>query len=100
MQWISWYQPTDDHRPINYPPTEKVLAWWKTGESDKGSTLVALVDVDTEISAQESILGNWPEVKDWRFCEEKNDKIFGSRYPVQDWMIERGCSNLVIDPVR
>lgn len=32
-------------------------------------------------------------LENWRFCDDKETKVFGSRFPVQDWMIERGCSN-------
>lgn len=94
MKWISWYQPTDDHRPVNYPPTEKVLAWWCTGHSAAhGATLVALIDVHNQEQAEHHVKLNWPEAEKWRFCVDKNDKVFGDRLPVQDWMIERGCSN-------
>ncbi|HHN9180003.1 TPA: hypothetical protein ACP63B_002856 [Escherichia coli] len=93
MKWISWYQPTADYRPNQYPPTIGVLAWWKTGEGDKGMTLVALVDAETEEAAKEHIRLNWPEASEWRFCEDKTDKTFSCRYPVQDWMVARGCSN-------
>lgn len=97
MKWISWHQPTDDYRPTQFPPTTGVLAWWKTGDSEKGATLVALVDAVTDEAAQEHVRRNWPEAGEWRFCEEKANKTFSSRFPVQDWMIERGCSNLRSD---
>lgn len=93
MKWISWFQPTEDYRPVKYPPTAEVLAWWKTGESDTHSTLVALVDAESEEKAKEHVLLNWPEVAEWRFCEDKEDKVFSVRFPVQDWMVARGCSN-------
>jgi len=93
MKWISWYQPTEDYRPTQYPPTEGILAWWKTGESDRGATLVALIDAETEDAAKGHIHLNWPEASEWRFCEDRADKTFSSRYPVQDWMVARGCSN-------
>lgn len=93
MKWISWYQPTDDHRPVNYPPTEKVLAWWCTGHSAAhGATLVALVDVDNQEQAEHHIKFNWPEAEKWRFCIDKDDKVFGDRFPLKDWMVDRGCS--------
>ena len=93
MKWISWYQPTEDSRPLQYPPTESILAWWETGTSDKGAVLVALVDAETEESAKEHVQLNWPEANEWRFCEEKADKTFTDRFPVSDWMVARGCSN-------
>lgn len=92
MKWISWLQTTEDYRPVNYPPTEKVLAWWCTGHTERGATLVALIDVDDQEQAQHHVKLNWPEAENWRFCEDKNDKTFGDRFPLQDWMIERGCS--------
>lgn len=99
MKWISWYQPTDDHRPVNYPPTEKVLAWWCTGHSAiHGATLVALVDVDDQEQAEYNVKLNWPEAEKWRSCEDKEDKVFSDRFPVEDWMIERGCSNREVFP--
>lgn len=94
MKWISWYQPTEDHRPLQYPPTPAILAWWQTGDSDKGAVLVALVDAETEESAKEHVQVNWPEANEWRFCDDKADKTFGNRFPVSDWMAERGCSNV------
>ena len=93
MKWISWYQPTEDYRPVNYPPTEKVLAWWCTGQSDTSATIVALVDVEDQEQAEYHVKLNWPEAENWRFCDDEETKVFGSRFPVQDWMIERGCSN-------
>lgn len=90
MKWISWFQPTEDYRPVNYPPTEKILAWWCTGHGENGTTLVALVDVEDQ---EHQVKLNWPEVENWRFCEDKETKVFGSRFPVEGWMIERGCSN-------
>lgn len=92
MKWISWFQPTEDHRPIKFPPTEKVLGWWCTGDSSKGQTLVALVDAESEEEAKSHILLNWPEVVDWRFCAERDTKTFNSRFPLQEWMIERGLT--------
>lgn len=94
MKWISWHQPTDDYRPLKYPPTEKILAWWCTGHSINGATLVALVDVKECKDAEENVKLNWPEAEDWRFCEDKEDKAFGDRFPLEDWMVDRGCSYL------
>ncbi len=93
MNWISWYQPTDDYRPVNFPPSEKILAWWCTGQSDKGAVICCLVDELGESEAKAQIVKNWPEAEQWRFCEIKTDKKFNDRFPVSDWMIARGCSN-------
>lgn len=94
MKWISWFQPTEDHRPIQYPPTEKVLGWWCTGENEKGKTLVALVDSESEEDAQIQIRLNWPEAETWRFCEDRDSKEFNTRFPLQDWMIKRGLTSV------
>lgn len=93
MMWISWYQPTNDHRPVSYPPNPAILAWWCTGHTEQGATLCALVDSQSENDARMKVLKDWPEVEKWRFCENKDNKSFNSRFPLQDWMIERGCSS-------
>lgn len=59
-----------------------------------GAALVALVEAETEEDAKKHIFLNWPEACNWRFCEDKDDKVFSVRYPVQDWMVARGCSNV------
>lgn len=93
MKRISWFQPTDDHRPLSFPPNENVLGWWKTGEGDRGATLVAIVKAESEEEAQQVILKDWPEVVDWRFCGDQEHTRVTSRYPLQDWMIERGIEH-------
>lgn len=93
MKWLSWYQPTEDHRPVSYPPNEGVLAWFCTGRSERGATIVALIEADTEEQAKEIALKDWPEIVDWRFCEDKHDRKLSNRFPVSDWMLARGCYN-------
>lgn len=79
--WISWYQPTEDYRPIKFPiPVE----WWCSGErADGASTLCAMVDALTEEAAKKEIQKYWHEAGEWRFCDEKAiDWLPGSRFPV------------------
>lgn len=89
--WISWYQRTSDYRPLSFPPNQRVLGWWKTGEvSDNSFTLVSLVKAKSEDDAKMSILIDWPEAKDnWRFCDEKENTSLSDRFQLSDWMEER-----------
>ena len=90
--WISWYQPTDDHRPLTYPPNDAVLGWWCSGErcSDGASTLVAHVRSSDEDAAKAAIRTDWPEAGEWRFCERRSGRPEpGGRFPLSDWMRER-----------
>ena len=89
--WISWFQPTEDHRPLTYPPNEKIVCWWCTGTrvEDNASTLVAFVIGNSEEEAKAAILKDWPEAEEWRFCQEKENKDLSDRFPLSDWMKER-----------
>ena len=89
--WISWYQRTNDYRPLSFPPNQRVLGWWKTGDvSDNSFTLVSLVKAKSEDDAKMSILIDWPEAKDnWRFCEERENISLSDRFQLSDWMEER-----------
>jgi len=101
--WISWIQPTDDHRPLNYPPKNPhVLGWWCTGECDDGATLCAVVDIPSELltaegtlldleeAAKLAIQLDWPEASTWRFIEERpSDWIPNDRFPQSPWMKDR-----------
>jgi hypothetical protein len=67
--WISWYQPTEDYRPL-----KEGIEYWCTGQTlsePEQYTLCAIVDAKDEESAEARILKDWPEVTDWRFCEER-----------------------------
>ena len=87
--WISWYQPTGDHRPLAYPPHRSILGWWCTGFADEGTaTLCALVDATNEDDAKAAVIKEWPEAERWRFCNE-HDGDLGDRFPLSDWMRER-----------
>lgn len=90
--WISWYQPTEDFRPLTDPPNPSVLAWWCSGQRMDGqATLVALVTAATESEAQAVILKDWPEVTEWRFNEYcEKDWLPGDRFPItKGWQRER-----------
>ena len=93
--WLSWYQPTEDHRPLKFPSNEKILGWWCSGVrcSDDASTLCAMVVATSKDEAKRHISENWPEAEDWRFCEESEDLELGDRFPLSsDWMVKRFCA--------
>lgn len=89
--WLSWWQPTEDHRPLTDPPNAQVLGWWCSGYEDDGTpTLCAYVQADSEELAYFYVSISWPEAKNWRFCEERAmDWIPGDRFPLAPWMRER-----------
>lgn len=89
--WVSWYQTTEDYRPISYPPNENVLAWWCTGQSDSGATLCAVVAAPDEHHAMKAIQTDWPEMNEWRFCDVKDPDWAprSDRFPLKDWQVER-----------
>lgn len=87
--WISWYQPTEDYRPLTDPPHESVLGWWCSGYrcSDGLASLCALVSATDEESAKACVRHSWPEAAEWRFCEERDsDWLPGDRFPLSTWM--------------
>ena len=88
--WISWYQPTEDHRPIAYPPNKAILGWWNTGTRDDGAkTLCALVSSETDKTAKNAIKHDWPEAEEWRFVSDKENTLLNDRFPLSDWMKPR-----------
>mgnify|MGYP006921408983 CR=1 FL=1 len=88
--WISWYQPTGDHRPLAYPPHRSILGWWCTGFASEGvATICALVEAADEDTAKAAVRVDWPEAERWRFCEEHDGSALGTRFPLSDWMRER-----------
>lgn len=89
--WISWHQPTEDYRPLRYPPHNPVMGWWCSGcDENDIATLCAVVLADDEDEARANIIAEWPEAERWRFCEEKPDGwVLSDRFPVKDWMVER-----------
>jgi len=91
--WISWYQPTEDERPLTFPPNEAVLGYWCSGQrcADDAWTLCALVRAPSAAEAQAAILKDWPEASEWRFVNER-DKSWrpSARFPLMySWMIDR-----------
>ncbi len=88
--WLSWYQPTEDARPLTYPPNKSILGWWNSGSrcSDDAHTICALVDAQSEDAAKKAVTKDWPEAKEWRFCAESDGKL-SDRFPLSDWMKER-----------
>lgn len=87
--WISWEQPTEDFRPLGYPPREPILGWWRTGDTQAGATLCALVMADDEQSAKALILAEWPEAERWRFCDRRESADLSDRFPLSAWMEPR-----------
>jgi hypothetical protein len=100
-KWISWHQPTDDFRPLHFPPRDEVLGWWKSGNAPnatvgkRGSVvtrLVAMVAADDEKTAREVILHEWPEAEDWMFCCDHEEPFELEYSPYRDspmWIRER-----------
>ena len=91
--WISWYQPTEDYRPLADPPNAAVLGWWCSGYrcSDEAATLCALVAAEDERRAEAAVKVDWPEAEEWRFCEERADDWRPTdRFPIEsEWARER-----------
>lgn len=88
--WISWEQPTDDYRPLSYPPNENVLAWWCSGEGDDYYTLCAWVQAGDQAGAEAAVSKDWPEARHGRILEEREHVTHSDRFPVQhDWERER-----------
>ena len=80
--WISWYQPSEDYRPIEVPPVDIVPGYWCSGEEFGGknrfimcAVVCAAIIKDAEIRISEY----WPEAEDWRFCIEQEE----------DWMPDK-----------
>ena len=94
--WISWIQPTEDNRPLTYPPNEGVLGWWCTGQGEDYWTMCAMVRAENKEQAEQAIFKDWPEAEenkgldgDWRIFDEDVTLELGDRFPLSDWMEER-----------
>lgn len=90
--WISWYTDQEDHRPIHYPPNEKVLGYWCTGHEGDYSILCALVKATTREAALSVLEIDWPEIarEEIRFCNfHGSDFTLSDRFPLSDWMVDR-----------
>jgi len=93
---LSWYQPSDDHRPMTFPPPEPVIAWWCSGVSEQGATLIAIVRGQCELDAWVAIRNQqaWPDAGAERFVQyididTTKPEPFGDRFPLSDWMRTR-----------
>jgi len=101
--WISWAQLSEDYRPLQDPPQpENIKAWWCSGQTMNAALLCAIVDAESEESAQQAVKTAWDSGKDdigelrsdiggWRFIE-KREKAWlpGDRFPItKDWEKER-----------
>lgn len=77
--WVSWYQPTEDHRPIISPPIKLFGWWWCTGYRchDEAATLVAFLEADNEKEAKKILEEYWPEtiIAEWRFFDKTDKSI-------------------------
>lgn len=90
--WVSWLQPGEDYRPLKDPPNEGIIGWWCSGyDSGDTAVLCALIRARDERYAVDAVLQDWPEFKEWRFCEEvESDWIPTSRFPLTlDWQRKR-----------
>lgn len=92
--WMSWYQPTEDYRPLKYPPNLGVLAYWCSGSrlSDDAHTLVAWVIAPNVRTAKAIIRIDWPEADEWRLCEELEKSWWppSNRFPIdKKWEKDR-----------
>lgn len=90
--WMSWYQDTEDHRPLNYPPNDGVLAWWCSGEGEEGYTLCAYVVAEDEEEMLKVVAIDWPElntVDKLRFAEQRPCVIDSDRFIPPDWSASR-----------
>lgn len=90
--WLSWYQNTDDYRPLSYPPNKGILSWWCSGHSDKGATICALVEGKSEEDAWNNVSIDWKSnEREYRFCDEVDkDWLPSDRFPITEkWQKER-----------
>lgn len=86
----SWHQPLHDYDPLDDPPNDLVLGWWKTGETTKHAILCAVISAKSPEAAKRVVLRDWPEATLWRFVEPKgSDFVPGDRFPLSDWMKRR-----------
>lgn len=102
--WVSWIQPTEDCRPLGYPPNDQVLGWWCSGYDGCGNAVLcacvrgegATLD-DQMRHVTSAIETEWPEATSseenengWRFFEKREADFQPSdRFPLSDWMEDR-----------
>lgn len=98
--WVSWHQPTEDERPLTFPPNPAILGWWRSRYSCQHERdlpvvpiLCALVEAENEDAVQVAVLHEWPEAETaiWRLFNEVAANWLPSvdRFPPSDWMLKR-----------
>lgn len=89
--WTSWEQPTEDYRPLTFPPNEGILGWWCSGKGENYATLCAVIAAENEEDAINIVKKDWPEWIQWRFMNENSEIDLGDRFVVEadSWMIDR-----------
>ena len=89
--WCSFVQPTEDYRPLTYPPNESILGWWCSGyDGNDNAIICALIEGASEDDARKSVVKDWPEAMLFRFCDEVSTKWRpNDRFPQTGWVIER-----------
>jgi hypothetical protein len=94
--WLSWEQPTEDYRPLTYPPNEQILGWWCSGSGgldDDYFTICAYVEAEGDAEARAAVLKDWPEAfdrdSDWRIFQVREKYQPSDRFPPEDWMLPR-----------
>lgn len=90
--WTRFTQPTEDHRPLTYPPNKAILGWWCSGyDSDDNAILCALISAESEDAAWNAVIQDWPEaIGPFHFCDEVSDDWRPSdRFVIAGWSKER-----------
>jgi len=84
--WMSWYQPTEDWRPLKVPLPDGCHFWCSGYRcSDDAATLCAMWVAESEDRAKAQIQEFWPEADEWRFVNEvESDWLPGDRFPIAD----------------
>ena len=87
--WLSWIEPSEDYRPLTFPPNAAILGWWCSGYGD-AAILCAAVEAKSEDAAWKAVAKDWPGTKRKRFCDEKDAEWRpGDRFPLSEWMESR-----------
>ena len=89
--WLSWYQPTEDARPLTYPPNEAIRGWWESGvRGDGAGVICAVVDAPGDGQAWAAVRVEWPEAERRFTCLRDDDYAPGDdRFPPSEWMEPR-----------
>lgn len=87
MKWLRhrFYQPTDDYRPIKWPPPGP---YWCSGirDSDDASVIVAYT------KTPEQVTEFWPEAEDID-TQERDELTFTDRFARPDWWTDDIAEN-------